>query len=434
MHITFVLESFYPTHRAGTETYVLNLALGLLEQGWQVSVIVAAVGSKSSTANYKGVTVYALSVPTKISTHELNGLTEPSNLIEFKALLHKIAPEIVHFHSFSRSFSHPHIKAAHRHGAKIFFTAHLGNAFCARNDLLLYGKKQCNAKIEVFRCTACFASVKHNKTMQIVGGLAANVLPYTALRKKLPALNLIHNKLRNLYALRNYVHTNIAIAKWIKKAYLINHIANTKILTQAINTAPFAFSNKPFTEGKLQLGFIGRTNPSKGLHVLLKTLEINELYKQIELHVITIQDVSEPIYYEQVRAKFSELGYNSWKENLSHTKINTEMDNWDMLVLPSTANEAAPLVILEAFAKGLPVLGSDYPAIAEMITHNHNGLLFKNGNSKQLAEILTKLVTDHGKIPQLKQNVKPPKDIKQLVSEHIKLYTNNSKIDESIHQ
>ena len=124
-HIIFILENFYPHHRAGTETYVLNLAKGLLKQNWKVSVIIAAVGKKSFQYKFEDIQVFALSVPEKVSTKELNGLQVPSNINEFKQKIAEIKPDIIHFHSFSRSFTHFHLKEAYNFGAKVFFTAHL---------------------------------------------------------------------------------------------------------------------------------------------------------------------------------------------------------------------------------------------------------------------------------------------------------------------
>ena len=422
MKITFILENFYPTHRAGTETYVLNLAKGLIEQNWSVSVIIATIRKESYNYEYEDIQVFALNVPEIISTAELNGLKNPSNLNSFKKTIYKLSPDIIHLHSFSRSYTHFHLKAAYEFGAKVFFTAHLGGIFCARGDLQLFGKKQCDAKIKTFRCSACFASLKHSKIKSYAGAIVASTLSKTPLIFKLPSLNIIPNKLESMSFLRKYTHKCIAIAYWIEKAYHINNVKNTQILTQAIDTHKFTKKKNPRNSNKLNLGFIGRMNPSKGAQVLLKALSAPFLNNNINLEIITIPDKSELDFYEQMKAKFINLGYSKWMENLSHKELNIVMDNWDMLILPSTSNEAAPLVILEAYAKRIPVIGSDYPAIDEMIDNNHNGLIFKNGNSADLAKILTNLVENRDLIAYFSKNINQPKDITELVNEHIDLF------------
>ncbi len=420
--ITFVLENFYPEHRAGTETYVLSLAKGLIAENWQVSVIIAAVGKKSYFYNFNEIKVYAISVPEKISVKELNGINEPSNLKEFGNILKQIKPDIVHFHSFSRSFTRFHLKKAYDLGTKVFFTAHLGGIFCARGDLLLFGKKQCNAKIKIYRCSACFASAKYSKSKAVLGAITASVISKTALIYKFPALNLIPNKLQSMQYLAKYTHQCIAIAHWIEKAFFINKIEQTKVLTQAIDTSKFTVAGSKSVNQKLKIGFVGRMNPSKGILILFDALSKYNLYEKINLEIITIKDKSEIEFYSKMKQKFKELNYSKWNENITHKEINIIMDSWDLLVFPSFY-EVAPLTILETYAKKIPVIGSDYPAIAEMIDDNKTGLIFKNGDSDDLFKKLNLLLRNRQLLDSFRINIPKVKDISELVEQYLKLYS-----------
>lgn len=62
-------------------------------------------------------------------------------------------------------------------------------------------------------------------------------------------------------------------------------------------------------------------------------------------------------------------------------------------VIPtSTHQEGSPLVIAEAFAFGLPVIGSDQAVIKEVV--GDAGLIFENGDAKDLFEKLNRLLTN----------------------------------------
>jgi glycosyltransferase involved in cell wall biosynthesis len=61
------------------------------------------------------------------------------------------------------------------------------------------------------------------------------------------------------------------------------------------------------------------------------------------------------------------------------------MEQAAFLVLPSEWYEAFPRVIVEAFAQGLPVLGSRLGSIQELVHHGRTGLLFQPGNPQELA-------------------------------------------------
>ena len=67
--------------------------------------------------------------------------------------------------------------------------------------------------------------------------------------------------------------------------------------------------------------------------------------------------------------------------------------NTDILVLPSLA-ENLPMVIVEAFARGIPVISTPVGAIPEVIEHGRNGLMVPVGDEGKLAEALEQLIED----------------------------------------
>jgi glycosyltransferase involved in cell wall biosynthesis len=61
------------------------------------------------------------------------------------------------------------------------------------------------------------------------------------------------------------------------------------------------------------------------------------------------------------------------------------MQNASVLIFSSTWYECAPMTILEAFACGLPVIGSNLGSTAELVDHRRTGLLFRPGDAEDLA-------------------------------------------------
>lgn len=61
------------------------------------------------------------------------------------------------------------------------------------------------------------------------------------------------------------------------------------------------------------------------------------------------------------------------------------MQNASVLIFPSTCYECAPMTIVEAFACGLPVIGSNLGSMAELVDHRRTGLLFRPGDTEDLA-------------------------------------------------
>jgi glycosyltransferase involved in cell wall biosynthesis len=64
------------------------------------------------------------------------------------------------------------------------------------------------------------------------------------------------------------------------------------------------------------------------------------------------------------------------------------------VVVPSITYEMCPLVILEAFSHGIPVIASRLGAQRELVTHGVNGLLFEPGNPEDLQRKMKQLWDD----------------------------------------
>lgn len=78
---------------------------------------------------------------------------------------------------------------------------------------------------------------------------------------------------------------------------------------------------------------------------------------------------------------------------LSTSQADTLLTKTDVLVLPSYA-ENLPMVILEAFAHGVPVISTPIGAIPEVVIPDRTGLLVPVGNVKELAEAIERLIQD----------------------------------------
>jgi glycosyltransferase involved in cell wall biosynthesis len=70
------------------------------------------------------------------------------------------------------------------------------------------------------------------------------------------------------------------------------------------------------------------------------------------------------------------------------------MADIDWVVVPSIWWENSPLVIQEAFMFGRPVIASDIGGMAEKVTEGVNGLHFRAGNSRSLADVMTRAAGD----------------------------------------
>jgi glycosyltransferase involved in cell wall biosynthesis len=83
----------------------------------------------------------------------------------------------------------------------------------------------------------------------------------------------------------------------------------------------------------------------------------------------------------------------------------------DVLVVPSTWYENSPLTIHEAFQHGTPVVTCDLGGMRETVRHEVDGLHFRAGDERGLAEALERLARDPALLERLARSVPAVKSI-----------------------
>jgi glycosyltransferase involved in cell wall biosynthesis len=119
--------------------------------------------------------------------------------------------------------------------------------------------------------------------------------------------------------------------------------------------------------------YVGRLSEEKGVRVLARAWH---LLDGIPLLVAGDGPLSDMEWPEGVQ----------WLGREPRERILTLMQNATVLIFPSTWYECAPMTILEAFACGLPVIGSNLGSTAELLDDHRTGLLFRPGDAEDLAQ------------------------------------------------
>ena len=97
----------------------------------------------------------------------------------------------------------------------------------------------------------------------------------------------------------------------------------------------------------------------------------------------------------------------------------------DCLMLPSLWYENAPVVIVEAAAYGLAVIGSDLGAIPEFVTQGKTGLLHAPGDAHALAGAMKQLVENPHQAWQFGKNAAPllaTSSVEHMANEYTTVY------------
>ncbi len=174
-----------------------------------------------------------------------------------------------------------------------------------------------------------------------------------------------------------------------------------EIISNGVDTELFyPDKNKHSKSNEVQLLFISRLMPQKGIDILIKAC--NVLNKRgITNYKLTI--VGEGHLKGLMFSLIDEynlkdkINYLGWKDLEELPNIYRAAD---IFILPSVM-EGMPSVVLQAMASGLPIVASRVKGFEELLEGNINGLFAEYNNPDEFAEALEKLI----KSPELREKM-----------------------------
>jgi glycosyltransferase involved in cell wall biosynthesis len=98
------------------------------------------------------------------------------------------------------------------------------------------------------------------------------------------------------------------------------------------------------------------------------------------------------------------------------------MAGYDLIAVPSRWLESGPLVVLEAFAAGVPVLGACLGGVAELVRDGVDGVLVAPDDAPAWAAAIESLAADRPRIVALRQGIAAPRTMDAAASDMAALY------------
>jgi glycosyltransferase involved in cell wall biosynthesis len=175
----------------------------------------------------------------------------------------------------------------------------------------------------------------------------------------------------------------------VPSAYVREQLIGWGISTNKIVVKPHFVSHDPgprVSVGK-QAIFVGRLSQEKGLDLLL------DVWNADHMPLIIVGDGPLRAHLEQrvrdeQKTNVRLIGYQERENALRLIKESR------YLILPSMWPEAFGLVLIEAYACGVPVIASGTGGIMDIVKNNVTGLLYTAGDRADLAAKLTEMEVD----------------------------------------
>jgi len=175
-------------------------------------------------------------------------------------------------------------------------------------------------------------------------------------------------------------------------------------------------------ERALRLVYLGRLDPTKGVHVLIKAMRLGkDLPVTLDIYG-NAQGESGAAYAARVKTLAADDPRIRFCSPVPANQVVGTIRNYDMLAVPSQWLETGPLVVLEAFAAGIPVIGSNLGGIAELVNEGVNGFLVNAPGAEAWYETLKRLCADSGALTRLDRSISTPLTMSSVAQTIISLY------------
>jgi len=342
MKILLVSSLYTPYVLGGAERSVQMLAEALLKLGEEVLVATLAPAAESRTEEVNGVPVHYLALQNfywpfgnQDSARPLKPIWHALDSWNFRmakslgALLDRESPDVVHTNSIA-GFSVAAWSVVKKRRLPLVHTLRDYYLLCPRSTMFR-NDRNCR-KI----CTDCrFYASPRRRATQLIDAIAGN----------------------SQFMLDRHHQYGCFTTTKVQR-----------VIYNSWNVRPDASPTERAADTPLQLGYLGRLHPTKGIELLLKAVS-RQAAHDCE---IWIGGHGTPDYEADLRS--------SWTQPYVHfmgfVPPASLFKKIDVLVVPSLWHEPLPRAICEAYVHGIPVIGSNRGGIPEVIEEGRTGYVF----------------------------------------------------------
>ncbi len=203
------------------------------------------------------------------------------------------------------------------------------------------------------------------------------------------ALLFVKRIVTNSFAIRKDLISRTVLLS--RKFDTVYYGIDTSMFTPRVNGDVNSFrSSFNLEEGKQLVGMVARFDTWKGHKTFLSAV-VSVLKQRSDVQFVVVGGLLNPasvpdlqLYYNDVMNYRKELGLEEKIPFIDHQSNMPEvLRGLDVLVCPSF-REPIPMIVFEAMASGVPVIGADSGGIPEQIENGIDGYLFRTGDASSL--------------------------------------------------
>ncbi len=244
----------------------------------------------------------------------------------------------------------------------------------------------------------------------------------------LPARNTTDFRLREMHlrAMLDHVDTFIAPSEFLRRRFVAWGLPEERIvvLRNGLTDAPAAPARDAAPDARRdRFGFFGHVNRFKGATLALEASALLGVAGEahgLDLHGGAAFQADDFLHrFDFLLAAAPAARHHGAYAPADQPAI---MAGLDWVLVPSLWWENAPLVIQEAHRHRRPVICADVGGMAEAVRDGVDGLHFRAGDSRSLADAMRRAAGTPGLWERLAANIAAPRTVAEAAAEHLALY------------
>jgi glycosyltransferase involved in cell wall biosynthesis len=178
-------------------------------------------------------------------------------------------------------------------------------------------------------------------------------------------------------------------------------VANARVIHTGIDAKQYSTNQHHHQLGDdnqtLNLLYAGRLVAEKGVETAIRALEKLIFDQDVRSLRLSLAGSGSADYQSYLRNLVTEAGLDDYVSFLGHVrpeKMPGLLQQFDVLLVPSTWEEPFSRIVLEGMISGLVVVATPTGGTIEILTDGENGLLFTPDDPEDLARKITRLIED----------------------------------------
>ncbi|MCH9674642.1 MAG: glycosyltransferase [Gammaproteobacteria bacterium] len=285
---------------------------------------------------------------------------------DLKKLIALHRPDVAHFHNTFPQISPSAYSACFEEGVPVLQTLHNYRLICP-GGLLLRDSSPCE------KCVgrSLLPALRHRCYRQSLPATAALVSMITL------------HRLRGTY--NRDVSRYLSLTEFAASKMIEGGLPSSKVIVKP----NFLLDTPPIGTGKGGHAlFVGRLSAEKGVTTLLNAWrQLPDFQLKIAGQGELLEDIQQIVTAENLPVEL--LG------QLSKEEVTAAMRDAAFLIVPSECYEGFPMVVVESFASGTPVLAADIGSLSEVVFEDIGCKKFAPGNVAQLVSGVREMFQAH---------------------------------------